>query len=87
MLFRSTGGVWFRMNVGREQNADPRWLVPLICRRGRIDSNELGAIRVHDTETRFEVAVEVAERFAFYARRPDKREPWVRFAPVRDWRG
>ena len=25
---RGNGTVWFRMNVGRKDNADPRWLVP-----------------------------------------------------------
>ena len=26
--------LWFRMDIGRRHNADPRWLLPLICRRG-----------------------------------------------------
>ena len=25
---------WFRLDVGRRQNADPRWILPLLCRRG-----------------------------------------------------
>jgi ATP-dependent RNA helicase DeaD len=29
-------GVWFRLNVGRERNADPKWILPLICRVGHI---------------------------------------------------
>src|SRR3546814_6662447 len=32
--------VWFRMDIGRRQNADPRWLLPLLCRRGHITKNE-----------------------------------------------
>ena len=32
----SRTSLWFRMNLGRRQNADPRWLLPLICRRGHI---------------------------------------------------
>ncbi|MGC4113746.1 MAG: DEAD/DEAH box helicase [Myxococcales bacterium] len=35
-------GVWFRMNVGRLNNADPKWLVPLICRRGGATKADLG---------------------------------------------
>src|SRR4028118_2053989 len=27
--------IWFRMDIGRRHNADPRWLPPLLCRRGR----------------------------------------------------
>jgi ATP-dependent RNA helicase DeaD len=72
-------GVWFRMNVGRNDQADPRWLIPLICRRGGVEKNDLGAIRVHDDETRFEVAGNVASRFAQAVKRPDEKDPWVRF--------
>ena len=43
--------VWFRMDVGRRQNADPRWILPLICRRGHITKNEVGAIRIAQNET------------------------------------
>ncbi|HEY5337378.1 MAG TPA: DEAD/DEAH box helicase [Rhizomicrobium sp.] len=57
-------GVWFKITVGRERNADPKWLLPEICRQGEITKKEIGAIRVFDTETRFEVAPDVADRFA-----------------------
>src|SRR3546814_123638 len=40
--------VWFRMNIGRNNNADPRWLLPLLCRRGHITKHEVGAIRIFD---------------------------------------
>ncbi|HAC01292.1 MAG TPA: helicase, partial [Brevundimonas sp.] len=23
---------WFRLDIGRNRNADPKWLIPLICR-------------------------------------------------------
>ncbi|MDP2307459.1 MAG: DEAD/DEAH box helicase [Pseudomonadota bacterium] len=76
---RETRGVWFRMNVGRNDQADPRWLIPLICRRGGVEKNDIGAIRIHDDETRFEVAGDVASRFASSVKRPDQKDPWVRF--------
>jgi ATP-dependent RNA helicase DeaD len=57
-------GVWFKITVGRERNADPKWLLPEICRQGEIGKKDIGAIRVHDTETRFEVSRDVAEKFA-----------------------
>lgn len=47
--------VWFRMDIGRRQNADVRWLLPLICRRGHITRNEIGAIRIMGSETHFQV--------------------------------
>lgn len=56
--------VWFRMNVGRRQNADPRWILPLLCRRGHVSRGEIGAIRVLPAETVFEVPRAIAARFA-----------------------
>jgi ATP-dependent RNA helicase DeaD len=65
-------GVWFRCDVGRDRNADPRWLLPMLCRRGGIDRGDIGTIRIFDRETRFEVRADVAARFAANARRPDE---------------
>ncbi|PKP92816.1 MAG: DEAD/DEAH box helicase [Alphaproteobacteria bacterium HGW-Alphaproteobacteria-16] len=56
--------VWFRMNIGRRQNADPRWVLPLICRRGHVTKSEIGAIRIGAGETRFQVPSAIADRFA-----------------------
>ena len=55
--------LWFRMNVGRRHNADPRWLLPLLCRRGHITKNEVGAIRIMANETMFEIPRAAAGRF------------------------
>src|SRR5262249_34832802 len=56
--------VWFRLNIGRERNADPRWLVPLICQAGGITKAEIGAIKIFDRDTRFEIVAEFADAFA-----------------------
>ena len=58
------GAAWFRMDAGRRQNADARWLLPLICRRGHVTRSDIGAIRIEQNETRFEVAAASAARFA-----------------------
>ena len=47
---------WFRMDVGRNRNADPKWLIPLICRVGGISKPQIGSIRTFPEETRFEIA-------------------------------
>ncbi|HYD14853.1 MAG TPA: DEAD/DEAH box helicase [Hyphomicrobium sp.] len=60
--------VWFRVNIGRERNADPRWLLPLICRAGGVTKSEIGAIKIFDRDTRFQVAADVADTFADAAR-------------------
>lgn len=57
-------GIWFRAPVGRRDKADPKWLIPLICRQGGVTKPEIGTIRIFDTETKFEIAPHVAERFA-----------------------
>ena len=54
---------WFRMDIGRRQNADPRWLLPLLCRRGHITRNEIGAIRIGPSETFFQVPKAMEDRF------------------------
>ena len=66
--------VWFRMNVGRQKNADPRWLLPLICRLGHVTKKDIGAIRIFDRDTRFEIAREAAAKFAIAIRRTDDEE-------------
>lgn len=61
--------VWFRMDIGRSQNADPRWLLPLICRRGHITRNEIGAIRIGQAETYFQIPRTLADKYAAAAAR------------------
>ncbi|MFW2828882.1 DEAD/DEAH box helicase [Sphingomonas sp. ID0503] len=56
--------VWFKINVGRRQNADPRWLLPLLCRRGHITKRDVGAIRIEAEQTLFEIPRQAAARFA-----------------------
>ncbi|MBD2841968.1 DEAD/DEAH box helicase [Erythrobacter rubeus] len=56
--------VWFKMDIGRRQNADVRWILPLICRRGHVTRNEIGAIRIAQTETFFQIPRAHADKFA-----------------------
>ncbi len=63
------GSSWFRLNVGRRQNADPRWVLPLLCRRGHVSRGEIGAIRISANETLFEVPQVIAARFLAAVRR------------------
>jgi ATP-dependent RNA helicase DeaD len=63
--------VWFRMDVGRRLNADPRWLLPLICRRGHVTKAEIGAIKIGPEETSFEIPRALADRFIDALRRTE----------------
>ena len=66
-------GVAFRVNLGAKDRADPRWLLPLICRRGGVSRREVGAIRIGPHETMFEIAGDAAADFALAASEPDPR--------------
>ncbi|MGQ5701813.1 DEAD/DEAH box helicase [Sandaracinobacteroides sp. A072] len=55
--------VWLSMNIGRRHNADPRWVLPLLCRRGHVTKSEIGAIRIGNGETRFQIPRAIAGRF------------------------
>src|ERR1019366_3305680 len=77
------GSVWFRAAIGRKKNAEARWLLPMICRRGGIDKHDIGAIRIMDTTTEFEISGRAAESFAIKIRRPDKEDN-IRIEPLAD---
>ena len=62
--------MWFTINVGRSKNADPKWLVPFLCRRGDITKQAIGKIEILQRETRVEIAPHAADHFAEAVRRP-----------------
>ncbi len=55
--------VWFSVSVGRKQNAEPRWLLPMLCRRGEITKSDIGAIRMQQSETFVQLAAASADGF------------------------
>ncbi len=57
------GGSWFKVNLGRKQRAEPRWLLPMICKAGGVTKSAIGSIRIFDTETIFEVAADKVDGF------------------------
>jgi ATP-dependent RNA helicase DeaD len=77
--------LWFRIDMGRNRNADPRWLLPMICRRGHITKTEIGAIRIYERETRFEIARDAASRFAAALRKAE--DDGVRIEPLAEGEG
>jgi ATP-dependent RNA helicase DeaD len=54
---------WFRINIGRDKNADPKWLMPTICRLGHVTKRDIGAIKIFDRETKFEITEEMKAKF------------------------
>ncbi|MDA0230069.1 MAG: DEAD/DEAH box helicase [Proteobacteria bacterium] len=58
-----TGGVWFSLSVGSRQSAEARWLLPMLCRYGKLTTRDVGAIKVRPDDTNVELAPEAVERF------------------------
>ena len=73
---------WFSIDIGRSKNADPRWLLPMICRRGHVTKREIGAIRIFDRETRFEIMQEAAARFVVALGKAE--DDGVKIEPIAD---
>jgi len=55
--------IWYRMDIGRRHNADPRWILPLLCRRGHVSRNQIGSIRIAANETYFQLARAAETKF------------------------
>jgi ATP-dependent RNA helicase DeaD len=73
-------GVWFRLNVGRERNADPKWLLPEICRQGEVTKKDIGAIRVFEMETLFQIDAAAAPKFTILV--SERKKGGVRISPA-----
>jgi len=61
---------WFRLDIGRKKNADPKWLLPMLCRKGNVTRQDIGTIQIFEHETRVEIAEPAAAQFVANMRRP-----------------
>ena len=79
---------WFRLNAGRRHNADPRWLLPLICRYGHVGRADIGAIRIAASESYFQVSGRATPGFVKALRRatiaPEDQGLVIEPAPPRE---
>jgi ATP-dependent RNA helicase DeaD len=55
--------IWFVLSIGREQRAEARWLLPLLCRVGNITKTEIGAIRIQHSEAFVELKADCVPDF------------------------
>ena len=56
-------GVWFSLNVGRKQKAEPKWILPMLMKSGGLKKGEIGAIKIIDRETFVELAPKGVGKF------------------------
>ncbi len=54
---------WIALSVGHDDRAEPRWLLPLVCRTGGVDKDSIGAIRIQQGESFVELAEGAVEGF------------------------
>ena len=54
---------WISISVGRKHRAEPRWLIPMLCRSGSITKNEIGAIKMQPEETYVELSAAASDGF------------------------
>jgi ATP-dependent RNA helicase DeaD len=55
-------GAWIKLGVGRKKKADPKWLIPMLCKSGGFSRNSIGAIRIEADATFVELKPDAAER-------------------------
>ncbi len=79
-----TDTVWVRLAVGRSQRAEPKWILPMLCKKGGLHREDIGAIRIFQDETKVEIAGARAEDFLKAMRRPgpDKLPAEMTSAPT-----
>ncbi len=55
--------VWFTLAGGRAARAEPRRLLPMLCKMGGLSREDIGAIRIQPEETLIELRASAADRF------------------------
>jgi ATP-dependent RNA helicase DeaD len=77
-----TGSAWFTLSRGRKHRAEPKWILPLICKAGNITRDDVGSIKVFDEETRFQISAAKAADYAAAIARNGSGETGVTIAPA-----
>ncbi len=55
--------VWFSLSEGRNDNASPKHLLPMVCKAGDITKDDIGAIRIVDDQSYVEIRQEAVDGF------------------------
>ncbi len=76
------GFVRFTINWGKRRGAAPSRVLGHVCRRGKVESQAVGAIKIGSDESSFDVAERMAGRFEQVVRGPDSRDPHLRIVRV-----
>jgi ATP-dependent RNA helicase DeaD len=55
--------VWFSVSAGRNDGAEPRTLLPMLCRLGDLTKDDIGAIRIQPSHSFVEILASSAPKF------------------------
>ena len=48
--------IWFELSVGKEETAEPRWLVAMLCKAGNLSKRDIGSIKIQPKVTFVEIS-------------------------------
>ena len=51
-----TKSIWFELSVGRDDTAEPRWLVAMLCKAGNLSKRDIGSIKIQTKVTYVEIS-------------------------------
>ena len=55
-------GQWIKLGVGRKNHADPKWLIPMLCKTGGFSRNAIGNIQIGPDKTLVELTPKAASQ-------------------------
>jgi ATP-dependent RNA helicase DeaD len=67
----------FVVSWGEKTGATPSRILSHVCRRGGVESSQVGAIQISVKSTTVDIAQDIADAFETRSRRPDKRDPGI----------
>jgi ATP-dependent RNA helicase DeaD len=74
------GNRWFELNIGRKDKAEPKGLLRLLVRCGKIEKQDVGGIRIYEHTTQVEISASAADQFEAQTAHMASEE--VRFTPI-----
>ncbi|HEV7418175.1 MAG TPA: C-terminal helicase domain-containing protein, partial [Tianweitania sediminis] len=55
--------VWISLSVGRKHGAEPRWLIPMLCKAGKLSKSDIGQIKLQQEDSLVQLEAHAANRF------------------------
>ena len=75
---------WITLTVGYAQKAEPRWLIPMLCKAGGITKRDIGTIRIEDRVTHVELDAAIADSFFTHLDAGGRLEKNIVAMPMRE---